>query len=111
MYEEIEFQKEPEFLQQELFQEIILEKKGRQVADQIVKVFLKNGEEKWILIYIEVQGSHDPDFPKRMFRYYYRIFDKFDRDIFTIVLLTDASKLYRPNMYHRSFRGTEMTYV
>ena len=54
LYEEIDFLKEPEFLQQELFQEIMQEKKGKQVADQIVKVFLKNGEEKWILIHIEV---------------------------------------------------------
>lgn len=46
LFEDIDFQKEPEFLQQELFQEIIQEKKGRLVADQIVKVFLKSGEEK-----------------------------------------------------------------
>lgn len=81
LYEAIDFSKEPEFLQQELFQEIIQEKKGRQIADQIVKVYLNNGIEKWLLIHIEVQGDRDLDFSKRMFRYYYRIFDKYDRDI------------------------------
>ena len=110
LYEEIDFLKEPEFLQQELFQEIMQEKKGKQVADQIVKVFLKNGEEKWILIHIEVQGSPEPDFSKRMFRYYYRIFDKYDRDIVAIALLTDASKHFRPHMYYRSSYGTSLTY-
>ncbi|WP_299094852.1 hypothetical protein [uncultured Metabacillus sp.] len=110
LYEEIDFLKEPEFLQQELFQEIIQEKKGRQVVDQIVKVFLKSGEEKWVLIHIEVQGDRESDFSKRMFRYYYRIFDKYDQDIVAIALLTDDSKSFRPNQYHRSYQGTELTY-
>ncbi|WP_338788297.1 hypothetical protein [Metabacillus sp. FJAT-53654] len=110
LYEKIDFLKEPEFLQQELFQEIINERKGRQVADQIVKVFLKSGEEKWLLIHIEVQGDRDPDFAKRMFRYYYRIFDKYDQEIVAIALLTDTSKHFRPNTFHRTSYGTVLTY-
>src|SRR5690625_1159268 len=51
--EEIDFKKAPDFLQQELFKEIIQGKSGKNVADQIVKVSLKNGEDKWILIHIE----------------------------------------------------------
>lgn len=110
LFEEIDFLREPEFLQQELFKEIIQEKKGKQVADQIVKVFLKSGEEKWILIHIEVQGDPDPHFSKRMFHYYYRIFDKFDQDIVAIALLTDESKRFRPESYRRSSFGTTITY-
>ncbi len=110
LYEEINFLKEPEFLQQELFKEIIQERKGKRIADQIVKVFLKSGEEKWILIHIEVQGDMDPDFSKRMFRYYYLIFDKYDRDVVAIALLTDSANRFRPNMYHRSSHGTTVTY-
>ena len=110
LFEGIDFLKEPEFLQQELFQEIIQEKKGKQIADQIVKVFLKSGEEKWMLIHIEVQGDPDPNFSKRMFRYYYRIFDIYDRDIVAIALFTDASNQFRPSVYHRSSYGTALTY-
>jgi predicted transposase YdaD len=110
LYEEIDLRKKPEFLLQELFKEIMDEKKGKQVADQIVKVFLKSGEEKWVLIHIEVQGERDPDFSKRMFRYYYRIFDKYDRDVVAIALLTDAAKSFRPHVYHRSSHGTKLTY-
>ncbi len=86
---EIDFNNEPNFLQQGLFKEIILRKKGRNVADQIVKVFLKNGEEKWILIHIEVQDKASDDFSKRMFRYFYRIYDKFDKEVYAIALMTD----------------------
>ncbi|MBM7571409.1 hypothetical protein [Aquibacillus albus] len=108
--EEINFSRKPDFLQQELFQEIVKEKKGKLVADQIVKVYLKSGEEKWILIHVEVQGDPDPDFPKRMFRYYYRIYDKFNRDIVAIALLTDDSKGFRPDTHHYSLHGTSLTY-
>ena len=66
LYEKIDFNKPPDFLQQELFK-VIIEKKGRKIADQIVKVHLKDGQEKWILIHIEVQGDTDLEFPKRMF--------------------------------------------
>src|SRR5690625_1132825 len=62
LYEEIDFNKAPDFLQQELFKEILQRKKGRNVADQIVKVSLKSGEDKWILIHIEVQGEDSTDF-------------------------------------------------
>lgn len=110
LYEKIDFQKDPEFLQQELFQEIMEDKKGKQVADQIVKVYLKSGEEKWVLIHIEVQGSPDTSFSKRMFRYYYRLFDKFDQDIVAIALLTDGSKHFRPNAFEQGSYGTNLSY-
>ncbi|MBM7572729.1 hypothetical protein [Aquibacillus albus] len=75
----------------------------------IAKFSLNSGEEKWILIHIEVQGDTDADFPKRMFRYYYRIYDKFNRDI-AIALLTDDTKRFRPDTYHNAFEGTSLTY-
>lgn len=110
LHEAIDWQNQPEFLQQELFKEIIEEKKGKQVADQIVKVFLKDGKESWLLIHIEVQGNVDANFPERMFRYYYRIFDKFEQDVVAIALLTDSSKNSRPDGYHYSLFGTSVDY-
>ncbi|MEG0470966.1 MAG: hypothetical protein RR588_01395 [Solibacillus sp.] len=52
---EVDFSKPIDFLQQELFKEIIEERKGRKMADQIAKVQLKNGEEQWVLVHTEVQ--------------------------------------------------------
>ncbi|MEG0472697.1 MAG: hypothetical protein RR588_10210 [Solibacillus sp.] len=46
---EVDFSKPIDFLQQELFKEIIEERKGRKMADQIAKVQLKNGEQQWCL--------------------------------------------------------------
>lgn len=75
-----------------------------------MKVFFKCGEEKWLLIHIEVQGDRDPDFSIRMFRYYYRIFDFHHEDVVAIAILTDDSKAFRPNQYKRSSYGTKLLY-
>jgi hypothetical protein len=46
---------------------------GKRLADVLVKVFLKDGSEKWLLIHIEVQGYYEKEFGRRMFIYNYRI--------------------------------------
>src|SRR5882757_4865534 len=46
-------------------------------VDKLVKVSLRNGLKEWLLIHVEVQGYYDDHFAERMFRYYYRIFDKY----------------------------------
>lgn len=51
--------KQPDFLKQELNRIFIEWNKRRLIADQIVKVFLKSGQEKWILIHIEVGGIEE----------------------------------------------------
>ncbi|MBE1556773.1 hypothetical protein [Sporosarcina limicola] len=45
-----------------------------------------------------------------MFKYFYRIYDKFDRKVFAIALLTDANKSFRPNVYEYSYFGTKLIY-
>jgi hypothetical protein len=81
LYEQIDFTKDFDALQQELHQEIIKKKGGKAIVDKLFKVYLKNGKEKWILIHVEVQDKDAPDFSKRMFRYFYRfmtgLIDKF----------------------------------
>lgn len=106
----VDFTKVPEFLQQELYREIIEEKKGKNIADLIVKIYLKNGQEKWILIHVEVNNKVNKDFPKRMFRYFYRIYDKFDRNIYAIALITDGTISKYPDHFHYSFYGTQVEY-
>lgn len=110
LYEAIEFNRKPEFLQQEFFKQIIEEKKGKQVADQIVKVHLKNGEDKWILIHIEIQGSPGSSFAKRMFQYFYKIYDYHEKEVFAIALITDSNVTPQTNAYHYSFFGTKLIY-
>jgi predicted transposase/invertase (TIGR01784 family) len=77
-----------EFLDKELQKIKLKGKKGKKFADKLVKVRLKDGAEKWLLIHVEVQGKHEEDFGQRMFRYFYRIYDKHDVDITALAVLT-----------------------
>jgi Putative transposase, YhgA-like len=105
-----DFSKGFEFLDKELEQIIIPSESKNRIADKLVKVFTKEGVEQWILVHIEVQGYEDDSFPLRMFTYYYRIFDKYQRPITAIALFTDDTPTYRPNTYQTSFLDTSIVY-
>ncbi|MBE1556774.1 hypothetical protein [Sporosarcina limicola] len=64
LFEKIDFTKGLDFLQQELYKEIIKDKKGKKVADQIVKVHLKDGQEKWVFSSYRSAGRCGPGFFK-----------------------------------------------
>jgi len=80
-------------------------------VDKLVKVFTKAGNEEWILIHIEVQGQADNYFAKRMFQYYYRILDKYDKPVTAFAIFSDANKNFHPNQYEREFLGTKVLYT
>jgi len=79
-------------------------------SDKLIKVKLKNGEEKVIFIHIEVQGYHDEDFSLRMFQYFYRIYDNFQKNIFALVIFTDPKKSFKPDSFKYKFFDTEIIY-
>jgi hypothetical protein len=66
-----------EFLDKELAQ--MYPEPGKKSAtrfvDKLVKVFLKDGKEQWLLVHIEVQGptGRRSQFAERMFRYFYYV--------------------------------------
>jgi hypothetical protein len=72
---------------------------GRRYVDKLVKVWLKSGEEKWLLIHIEVQAWKEGDFPRRMFVYNHRIFDLYDREVISLAILADDDPDWRPNRF------------
>src|SRR4051812_27765003 len=51
-------------------------KAGDRVVDKLFKVYLKDGSERWMLVHIEVQNSHDGLLPERVLIYVYRLYDK-----------------------------------
>ena len=59
-------------------------KSDTRFVDKLVKVYQKDGTEEWVLCHVEVQGADDKEFAKRMFKYYARIFDRFDRPLTAI---------------------------
>ena len=65
----IDWSRSYEPLDKELQQIVREAEQGPRVADKLVKVWLDNGEEKWVLIHVEVQNQPDAEFPQRMFVY------------------------------------------
>ncbi|HEY7328770.1 MAG TPA: hypothetical protein VH592_14100 [Gemmataceae bacterium] len=78
-----------EWLNTELRQIVADAELGTRLADVLVKVWRHNGEESWLLIHIEVQGWQETDFPRRMFVYHYRIFDRYNRQVVSLAVLAD----------------------
>lgn len=107
----IDFQASVEFLEQELHKLVAdKEKKGKVINDKLVKVKLKDGSEKWILIHIEIQSSFDTDFSERMFTYFYRIYDKYDQKITAIAIFTGSKNPKSYNKFGYDFWGTKVNY-
>lgn len=72
---------------------------GRRLVDKLVKVWLRSGDEAWVLIHVEVQGKVERDFFERMFVYHYRLFDRYHVDVVSFAVLADTSPNWRPNSF------------
>jgi len=107
LYADIDFSRGYEFKSKELYKLLKEQEIGKRFADELIKVYLKNGTERWLLIHIEVQGYKEENFPLRMFVYYYRIFDKYNHKVLSLALLTDADETYRPDTFLETGWGFE----
>ena len=107
---QIDWDRKYEFLDKEL-QQITREAKiGRRTVDKLVKVWRKDGTEKWILVHIEVQAQEDAGFEMRMFVYHYRIFDRYQRQVVSLSILADEKEHWRPRKFSYGLWGCEMEF-
>ena len=81
------------------------------VIDKLVKVFTREGQEDWILVHVEVQGQYQKDFARRMFTYFYRILDKYQKPITAYAIFTQASIVVRSNSFAIEYMGTSLHYT
>ncbi len=72
---------------------------GNRLADKLVKVWLHDGEEVFVLIHIEIQSQYQKIFPKRIYVYNHRLFDKNDHEIISLVVLGDDDPNWRPTSF------------
>lgn len=83
---------------------------GKRYVDKLIKVYRKDGDEEWLLLHVEVQSKADKTFAERMFRYYYRIFDRYHHPVTAIAIFTGEDKNAIPDRYYYNFMGTELSY-
>ncbi len=94
-----------EFLDSELQQLEPDAEIGKRLVDKVAKVWLKNGEEAWIIVHVEIQGYYDKDFAERMYIYNYRLFDRHRKRVISLAVLADEGINWRPNRYESSLAG------
>ena len=105
IHDDIDLTKGYTFLDKELQKILKTSETGKRYADKLVKVYLTSGDEKWLLIHVEVQGYREADLAERIYVYNYRIFDRYRKEVISAVILTDPDPSYRPERYVRSRWG------
>ena len=108
--EKIDFERPFVFLDTELAKLFPAAEVKDRHADKLIKVFLKNGEEKYFLVHVEVQGYDDHDFAWRMFQCMYRLIEKYQVDITALAIYTSNNSKVHFKSYRRSFLSTELNY-
>ncbi len=96
---EIDWTRGYEFLDKELQQLMRESEVGKQVVDKLIKIWLNDGKETWLLVHLEIQSQVDPNFAKRMFSYHYRIFDRYNQEVVSLAILGDNQPSWRSQEY------------
>lgn len=90
-----------QFLDKEVFTDVTAG--DRYEADLIVKVKFRR-QESYFLIHVENQAYKQPDFSKRMFRYFSRLYEKFDLPVYPVVVFSyDSPKTPEANLHQVAF--------
>lgn len=90
------------------FQKIVRRSElGRRSVDVLVQVWSVAGREQWVLLHVEVQAQRDPEFPRRMFDYYSRICQRYDRPVASLAILADAHPRWKPARFQQALWGCE----
>jgi len=96
---EIDWTRPYAFLDKELQQVARDADLGLQIVDKLVRVWLRTGADAWVLAHIEVQSQEERDFAQRMFIYFYRLYDRYTREVVSLAVLGDERATWRPTTY------------
>lgn len=70
-------------------------------TSKLVRVWVNQPEEEWVLLHLHVQGEYFEELPRKMYIQSGRVFNHFDQHPLTIVLLCDEDKNWRPDGFSR----------
>jgi hypothetical protein len=110
IYDEIDWERGYTFLDTELQQVTRDSALGKRVADKLVQVYTKSGNEAWLLIHIEVQVQEEASFDYRMYIHNTPLFDHYAKPVVSLVILGDDNPNWRPGTYHREQWGCQHTF-
>jgi hypothetical protein len=110
LYKDIDTERPPVFLDNELHAIWRAMKTGLKMTDKLVQVWLKNGEERLLLVHIEVQARFETLFSKRMFTISYRILDRYKVQPVALAVFVDTPIPADFDTFKDTIYGTEMFY-
>lgn len=110
VYQLIDWQKPPVPLDKELQQVVREAESGKGFTDKLFQVWLVDGVEVWVLVHIEVQSQVDSEFSQRMYRYNYRLFDRYNRPVLSLAVLGDKRVNWRPSSYGYELGGCQVSF-
>lgn len=105
IYETIDWRLNYEFLDFQLQQVMRDDEIGLREADKLVKVWLLDGTETWVLIHLEVQSQYQSNFAERMYVYNSRIFGIYGKKVASLAILADEEKSWRPHEFSYQIWG------
>jgi len=82
-------------------------------CDKLVQLQLTDGNKCWVLVHVEVQKKLGNTLPKRMFRYFYRIYDRYEEEsqgIEAIAILLNKVGENKYNKYTYKYGKTTVNY-
>jgi predicted transposase YdaD len=107
-YAAIDWSRPHDFLDQELSALSRDAELGRRLLDKLVRVYLHQGGEQWVLVHLEVQGWRDAGFAERIFTYHYRVYDRYRRPVASMAVLADRGRRWKQDTFAYSLLGCEL---
>lgn len=98
-YQDIDWQRGFEPLEQELRQTIPEAETGKQFVDKFFKVHLHHGEETRLFIHIEIQSQRDLQITERIYIYNCTLFLQHRKPVISIVVYGDSDPNWKPDEY------------
>lgn len=90
-------------MDKEVFTDVTLGEKHE--VDVLMRARLR-GEETFFLLHVENQSTAQADFPKRMFRYFARLTEKYDLPVYPVVIFSyNTPERPEPSLFQVTFPG------
>ncbi len=99
-----------EFLEQELREMLRDAETGPRRVDKVVKVRTLSGKPLYLVLHVEIQVSRESGFPRRMFVYFYRLYDLYPEQVVSLAILADEEPDWEPKSYEYALHGTELEF-
>lgn len=109
MYDDINWDKRYESLEQELRQIVPEAETGKRYVDKLIRLYRRNNEEALVYIHIEVQSQPDISMPERIYVYNCLLFLKHKNPVMSLVVLGDPQPDWRPSKFAYELWGSKVS--